>query len=152
MFLRRINVPYFSQSQLNVGGVIEIFGRTMKVIDYGDSFTQNSFKNSNQKTFAMIKPDGIAHLGNTNLRALINISGQIIKIIEDNNFKINQIKMHKLNQNQVRELYHQHRDKYYYQDLEKYILSGPVVGLELTLDGAVLKWKELLGKLIIARI
>jgi nucleoside-diphosphate kinase len=134
-----------------VGGVVEIYGRTMKVIDYGDNFTQNLFQSTNEKTFAMIKPDGIAHLGNKILRALINFSGQIIKIIEDNNFKIGQIKMHQLNQDQVREFYQEHLNKSFYQDLEEYILSGPVVGLELVSAGAVLKWRGLLGKLLIAR-
>ena len=66
-------------------------------------------------------------------------------MIEDNNFKINKMKMFKFTQEQINELYKEHINKPFFSNLSRYILSGPVVGMELSTDGAVIKWRNLLG-------
>ena len=69
VFLRRIKVPYFNKKNLHVGGTVHIFGREMKVTDFGDKFTEERLKIQGESTFAMIKPDALQNLG-TNLRSL----------------------------------------------------------------------------------
>ena len=46
-----------------VGGTVHIFGREMKVIDYGDQYTKNALQIENESTFAMVKPDALSNFG-----------------------------------------------------------------------------------------
>jgi nucleoside-diphosphate kinase len=65
-------VPYFNRKNLYVGGTVHIFGREMKVTDYGDQFTKNALKVQDESTFAMIKPDAFRHLGNLVIQYWVN--------------------------------------------------------------------------------
>ena len=46
-----------------MGGTVHIFGREMKVTDFGDKFTEERLKVHGESTFAMIKPDALQNLG-----------------------------------------------------------------------------------------
>lgn len=61
--MRRVKVPYFNKKNLYVGGTVHIFGREMKVTDFGDKFTEERLKVHGESTFAMIKPDALQNLG-----------------------------------------------------------------------------------------
>ena len=72
-----------------------------------------------EKTYVMIKPDGVE-------RKLV---GEIISRIEKKGFKILDIKMINPTKEIVEEHYEEHRDKPFFGELVQFILNGAVIGL-----------------------
>jgi nucleoside-diphosphate kinase len=89
-----------------------------------------------EKSLGIIKPDAVE-------RSLI---GSIIKIIEDNNIKINQMKMIQLTSAMAEEFYFIHKDKPFYEKLISYMTSGPVVLMVLEGKDIVKRYRDLMGK------
>jgi nucleoside-diphosphate kinase len=89
-----------------------------------------------EKSLGIIKPDAVE-------RSLI---GSIIKIIEDNNIKINQMKMIQLTSAMAEEFYFIHKDKPFYEKLISYMTSGPVVLMVLEGKDVVKRYRDLMGK------
>lgn len=46
-----------------IGSVVTIYGRLLKVMDYGDVYTRSKFEQERQRTFAMIKPESYTKIG-----------------------------------------------------------------------------------------
>lgn len=74
-----------------------------------------------EKTFIMIKPDGIKR----------GIMGKIITKIEEKGFKIVQAKLFQPSKELVEEHYEEHIGKPFFKGLITYILSGPVLAIEV---------------------
>lgn len=89
-----------------------------------------------EKSFGIIKPDAVER----------NLIGSIIKIIEDNNIKINQMKMIQLTSAMAEEFYFIHKDKPFYEKLISYMTSGPVVLMVLEGKDVVKRYRDLMGK------
>ncbi len=87
------------------------------------------------KTFAMIKPSTVKD----------KKVGQIIHIIEDNDFDILQLKLTKMSYEEACKFYYIHRDRPFYKDLCEFMSSGPVVAMALQKDNAVTSFRELIG-------
>ena len=90
---------------------------------------------SQEKTLAIIKPDAVGR----------NLIGSIIKIIEDNNIIISEMKMLTLSKSQAEEFYEVHKDKEFYDGLITYMTSGPIVAAILEKDNAVVEFRNLIG-------
>ncbi|HEY3739278.1 MAG TPA: nucleoside-diphosphate kinase [Bryobacteraceae bacterium] len=88
-----------------------------------------------ERTFAIIKPDAVAS-GN---------AGQILAIIEENGFKIVGMKMKRLSQLEAEGFYGVHRERPFFPSLVKFMTEGPVVVLCLAREGAIAKWREVMG-------
>lgn len=82
-----------------------------------------------EKTFVMIKPDGVK-------RKLV---GEIIGRIEKKGYKITDIKMHTLSRQMAQDHYAEHQGKPFFAELIDFITSGPVVAMtvegERVIDG-----------------
>ena len=89
-----------------------------------------------EKSLGIIKPDAVER----------NLIGSIIKIIEDNNIKINQMKMLELTSSMAEEFYNIHKDKPFYEKLISYMTSGPVVLMVLEGNDVVKRYRDLMGK------
>ena len=89
-----------------------------------------------EKSLGIIKPDAVER----------NLIGSIIKIIEDNNIKINQMKMLELTSSMVEEFYNIHKGKPFYEKLISYMTSGPVVLMVLEGNDVVKRYRDLMGK------
>ena len=72
-----------------------------------------------EKTFVMIKPDGVE-------RKLV---GEIIGRIEKKGFNILDIKMINPTKEIVEQHYDEHKEKPFFEELVDFILQGPVVGI-----------------------
>ena len=88
-----------------------------------------------EKSLGIIKPDAVER----------NLIGSIIKIIEDNNIKINQMKMLELTPPIAEEFYNIHKDKPFYEKLISYMTSGPVVLMVLEGKDVVKRYRDLMG-------
>lgn len=100
-FLKRCEYPSVTLNDLYIGASVSVYGRLLKVTDYGDVFTRSAFEQRRQRTFALIKPDAYVNMG------------KIFDAIAKNDFRVNKAKMVKLNQMQASELlaaYKEHPD------------------------------------------
>ena len=88
-----------------------------------------------EKTLAIIKPDAVGR----------NLIGSIIKIIEDNNIIISEMKMLTLSKSQAEEFYEVHKDKEFYDGLITYMTSGPIVVMLLTGLDVIKRYRDLMG-------
>lgn len=86
-------------------------------------------------TFAIVKPDAVkdGHVG------------AIISAIEQSGLVIRGLKRVRLSADICKGFYHEHVGKGFYQELEDFMTEGPVVMLCLEGEGAILKWRDLMG-------
>ncbi|HDJ51346.1 MAG TPA: nucleoside-diphosphate kinase [Thermoprotei archaeon] len=88
-----------------------------------------------ERTFVMIKPDGVK-------RGLI---GEVIRRLEQKGLKIVAMKMTILSKERAERQYEVHKGKPFYEDLIKYITSGPVVLMVVEGPSAVEVVRALVG-------
>jgi nucleoside-diphosphate kinase len=89
-----------------------------------------------EKTFAMVKPDGVQ-------RGLV---GKIVQRFEERGLKICAMKMMKIQRELAERHYAEHQGKGFYEPLLSYITSGPVVCMVLEGENAVASVRAMMGK------
>jgi nucleoside-diphosphate kinase len=90
---------------------------------------------SGNRTFTMIKPDGVES----------NNIGNITQMISDAGFAIKAMKLTKLTTAQAQEFYAVHAERPFYGELVEYMTSGPIVAAILEKDNAVADFRALIG-------
>jgi len=88
-----------------------------------------------ERTFAIIKPDAVA-AGN---------AGAIISMIEGAGLKIRALRMQHLIRREAEGYYEEHRGKGFFEELIAFMTEGPVVMMCLEGEGAIQKWRDLMG-------
>ena len=88
-----------------------------------------------ERTLSIIKPDAVAK----------NAAGAILKAIQDSGLRVVALKMMHLTEQQARGFYAVHKARPFYADLVKFMTSGPVVVSVLEGEGAIARWRELMG-------
>ena len=88
-----------------------------------------------QKTYTMIKPDGVrnGHIG------------EIVNRFERAGLTIEQMKLEMVTPEQAKANYAEHEGKPFYEGLIAYVTSGPVVKMVVSGEGAVSKVRSLMG-------
>ena len=87
------------------------------------------------RTFTMIKPEAV-QVGNT---------GAILKMIEENGFRIIALKKVQLNIERAGIFYEVHKERSFYGELVEYMSSGPIVAAILEKENAVADFRALIG-------
>jgi nucleoside-diphosphate kinase len=88
-----------------------------------------------ERTFGIIKPDAVA-AGNT---------GEIIKAIEDNGFKIVGMRKIHMCKKTAQKFYEVHKERPFYDALTTFMSSNPCVTLVLEKNDAIKGWRDLMG-------
>ena len=88
-----------------------------------------------ERTLAIIKPDAVER----------RLSGRIIQRIEDEGFQIRAMKRVSLSKTQAEGFYAVHRERPFFGSLTEFMSSGPVMVLVLEGDGAIARWRTLMG-------
>ena len=88
-----------------------------------------------EKTYSMIKPDGVenGHIG------------EIINRIERVGLKIERMELAQVSMQEAEANYAEHTGKPFYDGLIEYITSGPVVKMVVSGEGAVATMRKLMG-------
>ena len=87
------------------------------------------------RTFTMVKPEAVQQ-GNT---------GSILKMIEENGFRIVALKKVQLTTERAGLFYEVHKERPFYGELVDYMSSGPIVAVILEKDNAVADFRALIG-------
>lgn len=88
-----------------------------------------------EKTFVMIKPDGVKK----------GLTGEIISRFERRGLHILELLKKNLSKQEAEELYAVHKDKPFFEELVKYVTSDKVVLMVVGGDSAVLLVRKMLG-------
>ncbi len=88
-----------------------------------------------ERTYAMIKPDGVA-------RSLV---GELVSRIEKKGYKIVAMKQMQIPRETAEKHYGEHAGKPFFEGLVSFITSGPVVAMVLEGENAILGWRGMMG-------
>ncbi len=88
-----------------------------------------------QKTFLMVKPDGVR-------RGLI---GEVIGRVEKKGFRIVELKLFTMDTDFAKTHYAEHAQKPFFEDLVSFITSGPVVAMVVEGSDAVAGVRQIMG-------
>lgn len=88
-----------------------------------------------ERTFAMVKPDGVRR----------NLAGTLIKRIEARGFRIVGLKLMQISRETAEQHYGEHKGKPFFAGLVDFITSGPVVAMVLEGENAILEWRKMMG-------
>lgn len=89
----------------------------------------------NQKTFVMVKPDGVR-------RKLV---GEVIRRIETKGYDITAIKMFTIDKALAEKHYGEHSERPFFGELVSFITSGPVVAMTVEGPDAVAAMRLIMG-------
>jgi nucleoside-diphosphate kinase len=88
-----------------------------------------------ERTFSIVKPDGVAR----------NLIGEVYRRFEKAGLNIIASKLVQLSKAEAEGFYAVHRARPFFNDLVSYMISGPVVLQVLEGENAVLKNREIMG-------
>ena len=88
-----------------------------------------------ERTFSIIKPDATAR----------NLTGKINAVIEDAGLRIVGQRRIRMSRAQAEAFYEVHKARPFYGELVEFMTSGPVVVQVLEGEGAVAKYREVMG-------
>ena len=89
----------------------------------------------NQRTFVMVKPDGVR-------RRLI---GEVVSRIEARGYEIREMKLFTIDESLAHKHYAEHTEKPFFGELVSFITSGPVVAMVVEGPDAVAGMRQLMG-------
>lgn len=88
-----------------------------------------------ERTFAMVKPDGVR-------RGLV---GNVVSRIEAKGFRIVGLKHMLISRELAERHYGEHAGKPFFEGLVSFITSGPVVAMVVEGENAILEWRKMMG-------
>jgi nucleoside-diphosphate kinase len=88
-----------------------------------------------ERTLAIIKPDAVGR----------KFAGDILKLIEVAGLRVRALKLMRLTRAQAELFYEIHKERPFYSSLCDYMSSGDVVIGVLPGEGAIARWRELMG-------
>ncbi len=88
-----------------------------------------------ERTFAIIKPDAVKN----------RTAGQILARIEAAGFTVRAMRMIHMSKKEAEGFYYVHKARPFFGGLTDFMSSGPCVVMCLEADGAIKKWRDLMG-------
>jgi nucleoside-diphosphate kinase len=88
-----------------------------------------------ERTLAIIKPDAVAR----------RLAGRIVQRIEDEGFAVRAMRRVHLSPREAEGFYAVHRERPFFGSLTAFMASGPAIVMVLEAEGAIKKWRTLMG-------
>lgn len=92
--------------------------------------------NGMERTFAMIKPDGVRR----------GLTAEILARIERKGYRVVGLQLMQLPRETAEAHYGEHRERPFFGELVDFITSGPVVAIALEGHGAIAGWRAMMGE------
>lgn len=99
MFLSRIRCETVAAKDMFTGNTVIVFSRRLLIEEYGNEQTRLHIQHNHERTFAMVKPDGVGNIG------------KILRAIEGAEFIISKAKMTRLSRAQATIFYEEHKQR-----------------------------------------
>lgn len=90
---------------------------------------------STERTFAMVKPDGVRR----------RLAGELISRIESKGYRIVAMKLMTIPRETAEKHYGEHAGKPFFSGLVDFITGGPVVAMVLEGENAIAGWRAMMG-------
>jgi nucleoside-diphosphate kinase len=88
-----------------------------------------------ERTLAIIKPDAVAS----------GVMGTILARIEKEGFKVLAAKLIRMSPAEAQGFYIVHKERPFYESLCRFMTEGPSMPLVLEAEGAIQRWRDLMG-------
>jgi nucleoside-diphosphate kinase len=88
-----------------------------------------------ERTLAIFKPDAVAR----------HLAGDILKRIEASGLRVVGLRLTQLARAEAESFYAVHKEGPFYKSLCDYMTSGPVIVAVLESEGAIKRWRDLMG-------
>jgi nucleoside-diphosphate kinase len=88
-----------------------------------------------QRTFAIIKPDGVKK----------GVAGQVLGRIEEEGFRIVAMRMVNMSLQDAEGFYAVHKERPFFGELTAFMSSGPAIVMVLEAENAISRWREVMG-------
>jgi nucleoside-diphosphate kinase len=88
-----------------------------------------------QRTLSIIKPDAVSK----------NLIGEVIRVFEQEGFRIAAMKMVKLSKAEAQGFYYVHKERPFFDELVDFMISGPVVVMVLEGDDVINRNRAIMG-------
>jgi nucleoside-diphosphate kinase len=88
-----------------------------------------------ERTFAIIKPDAVQN----------KVAGQILARIEAAGFAVRALRMIHMSKKEAEGFYYVHKARPFFGALTDFMSSGPCIVMCLEAEGAIKKWRDLMG-------
>ncbi|WP_425146915.1 nucleoside-diphosphate kinase [Deinococcus sp.] len=88
-----------------------------------------------ERTFAMIKPDGVQR----------GLTAEILSRIQRKGYRVVGLKQFVISRELAESHYGEHRERPFFGSLVEFITSGPVVAVALEGEHAILGWRGMMG-------
>jgi nucleoside-diphosphate kinase len=88
-----------------------------------------------ERTFSILKPDTVER----------HKIGEVIALIEAAGLRVVAQKMMHMTKKQAEGFYHVHRERKFFGELVEFMTRGPVVAMVLEGEGAIAKYREVMG-------
>jgi nucleoside-diphosphate kinase len=88
-----------------------------------------------ERTLAIFKPDAVAR----------HLAGDILKRIEASGLRVVGLRLTQLARAEAESFYAVHKERPFYKSLCDYMTSGPVIVAVLESEGAIKRWRDLMG-------
>jgi len=88
-----------------------------------------------ERTFAIIKPDAVKK----------RVAGQILARIEAAGFRVCGMRLIHMSKKEAEGFYYVHKARPFFGGLTDFMSSGPCIVMCLEADGAIKKWRDLMG-------
>jgi nucleoside-diphosphate kinase len=88
-----------------------------------------------QRTLSIIKPDAVSK----------NLIGEVIRVFEQEGFRIAAMKMVKLGKAEAQGFYYVHKERPFFDELVDFMISGPVVVMVLEGEDVINRNRAIMG-------
>ncbi len=88
-----------------------------------------------ERTFAIVKPDAVKK----------GHAGQILAKVEAAGFRVCALRMIHMSKREAEGFYDVHKERPFFGGLTDFMSSGPCIVMCLEADGAIKKWRDLMG-------
>lgn len=117
-----------TMDKLYLGGIVQVYSRQLKLVDYGDAFTRQCFAKNKESNFMLIKPDAYTK------------TGKIIDHLYKSGFMITNLKMGRFTPATTARFLAQNNMQS--AEASEHLLSDVSIGLEVVAEGASTRLQE----------